>query len=174
MSGLIGCGLGGGPVKKTYEILVDNREKKPLPFPEHISVWGRDQWCKQQVVGLRTRSVRMDVGDYMVEGGGLVVERKGSLREVAQNTMSRDRNRFLAALDRLKDSAERAAVVLEETPSSIAQQESRNQKVQGAIDALMDELIVRDISLILVQSKTLAQRRDAARLVARLLIAGAL
>ena len=161
-------------MKQTYEILVDTREKKPLPFPEHVSVWDRDRWHSQRTVGIRTRSHKMAVGDYAIEGGGVLVERKGSLREVAQNCMSRDRARFLDCLDRMHAAPERAVLVLEETPSSIVKQESRNQKVQGAIDALMDELIVRDISLILVQTNTLAQRRDAARLVARLLIAGAL
>jgi len=92
---------------RKLEVLVDAREQRPLPLPArfiwHSTRWDRPGTAHQfrviPIVGT------LAWGDYCLKGfeRGCVVERKGSLEEVQQNLMSKDRPRFLKALTRLVD-----------------------------------------------------------------------
>lgn len=91
-------------------ILIDSREKKPLPFPEHLVV------CDPAPRTLRVRHacITLKTGDYALGGYPEcgVVERKGSLREVATNMQSGDLLRQSGVLRRLAE-LPRAALLLE-------------------------------------------------------------
>ena len=71
-------------------ILVDSREKKPLPFPEHLPLLRSDLPAlsrSSRTYRLRTESLTMATGDYALKGyeKQCLIERKGSLQEVAGN-----------------------------------------------------------------------------------------
>lgn len=108
----------------------------------------------------------------MLEGyrGGTLIERKGSLREVAQNVLSNDRRRFLACIDRLAEAATRPVLFLEGDPASFARAADRDPSLRGALDELLLLLDERRIEFLLLPTKGISQRRIAAEWVARRLL----
>lgn len=75
-------------------VLVDSREKKW----DHIQKYFDNHNIPYKVQ-------KLDVGDYALEGkGNLVIDRKHSLDEVAQNLCSKDDSRFWRELRRAYDS----------------------------------------------------------------------
>lgn len=154
--------------------MVDTREQRPLPFPRFLH-------CAAHAGG-GTRTVRVHTlrralpeGDYLLEGyaTGTIVERKGSLREVAQNCLTKDLDRFTSALSRLAEACERPVLLLE---GSVADLSPRNKgdDFRPGIDKLIRMTNERGISLMVLPAKTLDQRRHVGEWIARLLINGAL
>jgi hypothetical protein len=77
-------------VHREYTILVDEREKRPLPFPSHLVLWDPSSLpTSPRAVSVRllTRSARLLSADYCLDEPSplLLVERKGSYRELAGN-----------------------------------------------------------------------------------------
>lgn len=155
-------------------IVVDTREQRPLPFPRFLR-------CAAPAGG-GTRTVRVHTlrralseGDYLLEGEptGTIVERKGSLREVAQNCLSGDLTRFTSALSRLAEACDRPVLLLE---GSVADLSPRNKgdDFRPGVDKLIRMTNERGVSLLVLPAKTLEQRRHVGEWVARLLINGAL
>ena len=91
-------------MKKEWVILQDTREKKPLRFPANLRVLDdKKPAYKQKMITVRLHTVpqKLDTGDYLLQGHetDTIVERKGSLREVAMNCLNqRDRKRFIDCL----------------------------------------------------------------------------
>jgi len=82
-------------------ILIDDREKYPVLFPENLRYY--EAGGRPKLISIATRRSRMTEGDYALEADpfGCVIERKGSVRELAGNFLTADRGRALKAFHRL-------------------------------------------------------------------------
>ena len=160
-------------MKKEYTILVDEREKKPLTFPEYIVCLnpGKDP-CHQTgtTVRLLTQKRTMKTGDYKIDGHPALLERKGSISEISQNLLtSEGRRRFTECCRRLRDESPCPAVMLEGLvimPEVIAGKPHPGL----AIDALLRILNEYRIQLLVLPTSTAGQRRAAGEWTARWLI----
>jgi hypothetical protein len=160
-------------VKREYTILVDEREKKPFTFPEHIVCLdpSRDP-CRQSgiTVRIRTQKRTLKTGDYQIDGNPAVVERKGSIDEITQNLLTPDgRRRFADCCRRLRDGTPRPLLLLE---GLVGMPEPKAGKPHPglAIDALMRILQEYAIGLMVLPTGTAGQRRAAGEWTARWLI----
>lgn len=97
---------------KRITVLVDSREQHPLVFPGNFEWW---DGTRTQRLRVETERRKLDYADYLIEGheGICGVERKGSVRELAQNLSNKDISRFRAALQRLVDSVEYPCLLLD-------------------------------------------------------------
>ena len=160
-------------MKKEYTILVDEREKKPLTFPEYIVCLnpGKDP-CHQTgtTVRLITQKRTMKTGDYKIDGHPALLERKGSISEISQNLLTHEgRRRFTECCRRLRDESPCPAVMLEGLvimPEVIAGKPHPGL----AIDALLRILNEYRIQLLVLPTSTAGQRRAAGEWTARWLI----
>lgn len=119
----------------------------------------------------------MKTGDYALQGHEdlVLIERKGGLREVAGNCLTKDgRRRFISQVDRLKEQAKMPYLMLEGTPSSLQKPVTNVPKPFLALDALQRILLERSVPLLLLPANTIAARRAMGEWVARLLINGAI
>ena len=119
----------------------------------------------------------MTTGDYALLGyeDQVLIERKGCVREVAGNCLTKDgRRRFIAQVDRLKEAAKYPYLMLEGTPQGLMKPDVNVPKPFLALDALQRILLERNVPLLLLPSGTVESRRSLGEWVARLLINGAL
>ena len=119
----------------------------------------------------------MKTGDYALQGqeSCVLVERKGSLREITNNCLSvAGRRRFIAQVDRLKEEAQFPYLMLEGTPQELSKPTRDVPKPFLALDALQRILLEREVPLLLLPSSSTYARRAMGEWVARLLINGAL
>ena len=119
----------------------------------------------------------METGDYALQDhmDDVLIERKGSLREIAGYCLTKDgRRRVISQLDRLKEAAKKPILLLEGTPQELKTPTVHVPNPGLALDAFQRILLERDIPLLLLPSQTLAARRAMGEWVARLLINGAL
>lgn len=150
-------------MRREITVLVDTREKLPILFPETLVIRG-----KGRIVTVRRKTLR--VGDYKLQGAErqVVVERKGSLPEIAKNMLdSNDRIRQFAAFDRLAAAAEYPILLLERTPGHLLRPSTYAPDPGRAVDALLEATMSRGIHLWLVGQCSLAAKR---RLVGELLL----
>lgn len=170
---------------KTYQIIVDKREKRPLPFPAHL-VMLDPQYpaveARSMTVRLTTVRETIPTADYLVaevpelEPGvsvlskTVVVETKRSLEELYGNLFTHHgRQRFVAMLTRMQVFRQRVLIldggieVLIPSPSV---------KVNPGLvaDALHRLCFEHGVTLIPLAGRTIDQRRRTAEYVARLLI----
>lgn len=119
----------------------------------------------------------MKTGDYALleHEKCCLVERKGSLREVAGNCITKDGlRRFTAQVDRLKEEAEHPILLLEGTPMDLQRATKHVPEPGMALDSFQRILFERQVMLVLLPSSTVSARRAVGEWVARLLINGAL
>ena len=167
-------------MKKKWVIIQDSREKKPLKFPANLMVLDDNfPASKQRMVTVRLHTVveKMDAGDYLLQGyeGNTIIERKGSLREIAKNCLNeKDRIRFIKSLKKLQNACTHPVLMLEGTPLEMERPCQNVPNPACAIDALMRLMREYKIEMILLPGKTYSHRRACANWVARLLITGAL
>jgi len=167
-------------MKKEWTIIQDTRERKPLRFPTNLKVLDdKKPPHKQRMVTVRLHTVeeKLEAGDYLLRGyeGNTIIERKGSLREIAKNCLNeKDRVRFIKALVKLKDACKHPILMLEGTPLEMEKPCKNVPNPACAIDGLMRLLREYKIELILLPGKTYSHRRACANWVARLLINGAI
>ena len=91
---------------RSVTVCVDTREKTPLLFPPVLTAYKDiSRRGKATNIVVKTKEIEMPEGDYCLDGfeGTCIVERKGSMRELHQNLLTKDRKRFLRALDRLAE-----------------------------------------------------------------------
>jgi len=108
---------------------VDDREKKPILFPKQL-LWS-PQPGHQELIEVQVRDARLRYGDYRLARypRACVIERKGSVAELAQNLLTkRDRQRFRNAWVRFVTSClcpvlvvDDAIQKLDEVPPSLSQ-----------------------------------------------------
>ena len=167
-------------MKKEWTIVQDTREKKPLKFPANLKVLDDNHPPhKQRMVTVRLHTVqdKLEAGDYLLRGheGKTIIERKGSLREIAKNCLNeKDRVRFIKALTKLRDACDHPIVMLEGTPLEMEKPCKNVHSPAAAVDAFMRLMREYKIELILLPGKTYSHRRACAIWVARMLINGAI
>ena len=167
-------------MKRSWTILKDTREKKPLIFPATLPCLDDTSPPTSKnslTVRLTVVDSTLTTGDYALLGheNQVLVERKGCLREVAGNCLTKDgRRRFISQVDRLKEAAVHPYLMLEGSPCELSKPVSNVPKPFLALDALQRILLERRVPLLLLPSNTVAARRALGEWVARLLINGAL
>jgi len=148
---------------------VDDREKKPLPFPSYLVV-ADPSTLRPCTVSLRVVSRRLPFGDYQLEGTTRcgVVERKQDLDELKTNLLNeRRRVNFLAELASLSECTH-PLLYLEGTPLSLA---STRDADPAAVASLLLEALTRyRVPLWCVPSSSESARRAGGEWVARHLI----
>lgn len=167
-------------LKREWVILQDSREKKPLLFPETLSFLDptKPPWFRRSVrVRLRVEKHPLKTGDYCLLGHEktALIERKGSLREVAGYCLTKDgHRRFTSQVSRLKDEAALPYLLLEGTPVDLQRPTKYVEKPGLALDSFQRILFQKGVPLILLPSATTTARKAVGEWVARLLINGAL
>jgi ERCC4-type nuclease len=159
-------------MQREYTIFIDDREKKPLAFPQHLVLLDPGFPPHARVlktVRLTTIRTRIPTGDYILAGnsggGGAVVERKSGVREIAGNCLvPARRKRFVAELERMQ-SWHRRILLLEGSFNSLADPE-----YHGASDALIRLLREYAVELHVAPTGSHTQKLAAGEWVARLLI----
>jgi len=165
---------------RDYTLIIDTREKKPLIFPANLRMLSGSSsphLARTNLVRLHSKKEKLDTGDYLLRGYETVtmIERKGSLREVATNCLNKnDRKRFIACLERMKDACSEPILLLEGTPLETLRKSKHVPEPGAAVDALMRLLTEYEIKLLLLPTSSSAQRRATGEWAARLLINGAI
>lgn len=153
-------------------LLVDDRERKPLPVPANLVVVRKSGALTS--VPVVCKRARLDTADYMLDGHPDVgVERKNSIRELAENCRpdSRDRPRFIRCLERLSD-YRRSLLLVEGSPMSLV-----GPGVPDKLRVGLDQLFVLlatyspSTAFMVVQTGSLPQRRSAGEFLLRWLYA---
>lgn len=167
---------------QSVTVLVDTREQRPFLFPETLALWqpreaGRAP--KADIVKVAVKKVRLDAGDYCLEGAESVAifERKSGIVELIGNTLSDDRPRFLRALHKLAKACDYPYLFVEElppkwwTPGGDVPM-SYGLEAMQAVDELLYHLTRLDIRLWWGSSfnKNPSRRRRVGELVLRTLI----
>ena len=114
---------------------------------------------------------KLDTGDYALRGYErlCLIERKGSIREVAQNCLTGDRLRVGRAFGRLRSECRMPVLLLEGTMSSLLKCRY-TKKPYAALDALLRLIAEYDLRLLMLSASTVGMRQQMGELVARLLI----
>lgn len=165
-------------MKNSYTVLIDTRERIPLLFPANL-VYSRPGSTatdsEYSTVAVNSVSHKLNAGDYALleNPTGVVIERKGSIEEVAKNCTSKaDRPRFLNAIRRFADSCERPFLLFEGDPHKALRPTRHVMEPGVAFSHLTDILMELNIGLLFLPSNTVPARRAIGEMVARLLISG--
>ena len=165
---------------RDFTLIIDTREKKPLIFPANIRVLSPahpPHQVKTNLIRVHSKREKLETGDYLLRGYETctMIERKGSLREVATNCLNRnDRKRFIACLERMKEACTEPLLLLEGTPLETLRKSNHVPEPGAAVDALMRLLTEYEIKLLLLPTSSSSQRRATGEWAARLLINGAI
>ena len=164
-------------LRRDYTIIQDTREKKPLLFgaqpggdPRYLPML-RDVDGSTTTIRLHVVRSKLDTGDYALRGYErlCLIERKGSIREVAQNCLTGDRLRVGRAFGRLRSECRMPVLLLEGTMSSLLKCRY-TKKPYAALDALLRLIAEYDLRLLMLSTSTVGMRQQMGELVARLLI----
>lgn len=148
---------------------MDDREKKPLPFPSYLVV-ADPSTLRPCTVSLRVVSRRLPFGDYQLEGTTRcgVVERKQDLDELKTNLLVPPRRaNFERELVELSQCSH-PLLYLEGSPLDLGA--TRLADPALVCSSLLALLAVHKIPLWCVPSSTMSARRAGAEWVARHLI----
>lgn len=116
------------------------------------------------------KRVTLPFGDYALENyPACVVERKGSIREVATNLLSNDRARFLAAVTRLAQNCPHPWLLLEGSLRKYLTPSIEVPCPGIALDALFQTLNTLRVKPLFVDTSSVASRLLAGELVLRIL-----
>lgn len=165
-------------MKRAYTILIDEREKHPLSFPDHLVVWDSSSPAlapRPTTIRLTTRTTRLPTGDYLLEGfeRAAIAERKGSLQELHANLCTpQGRRKFTAELVRLRNECEKPLVLLEGDPLSLSTARLPPIAPPLVRDILLHTLDEYNVPLMLLPTSSVSARRVAAEWLAALLIRG--
>lgn len=105
---------------RTITVLIDSRERVPLLFPLNLEYHSGPR-SRRRIIEVKTKVCTMLEGDYAIAGleRHCLIERKGSLRELHQNLMTRDRGRFLKAVQRMVDATRVPYLLLDMSPADM-------------------------------------------------------
>lgn len=135
--------------------LFDTREKKN----EHIkSYFSRH--------GLEYKVQKLDVGDYMIDGGRICVDRKRNLLELSSNLLNRaDCVRFRREIYRAKDSGIKLIVLCEHggkirSLNDVLQWKSQYTRVTGRVlaDAIFRYYISYGVEFVFCDKRSTAKK----------------
>lgn len=169
------------PTSRTATVLVDYREKQPWLFPPHLDLHLGANSVLRYTLKVPSPRPKLAAGDYCLAGdeGGVGVERKKGVAELFGNLKTRDRPRFLEALDKLAGTYDRPVLAIEEsladfTRSRTGYLASDRIRVDGeaVLSALLVECHQRDIHVMFLGSCTspVRKRQVGANMVRLMLI----
>jgi len=100
-------------------VIVDSREKRPLLFPSHLKC--TDISGVSRLLSVKVKVAPLQSGDYILEGyeKQVIVERKGTQRELYNNFFTGDKKRQGRAFARLAKSCVHPTLLLEMTPTQL-------------------------------------------------------
>lgn len=89
-------------IPRRLTVLIDKREKLPITFPASLKFWP-DRGLRPVFVPVSTKKVTMKAGDYALKGfeDTCLIERKGSVRELHNNLLTKDWARCQRAFNKL-------------------------------------------------------------------------
>lgn len=168
-------------MQRQVTILIDTREQRPLPFPQHLPVWNPHTLPtapKTMQLSVTTRRVTLRKGDYALEGreGDVVIERKKNLDELHKNLCTREgRRRFLSELDELRRICRFPHVLVEGDPLEL-NASVRHTRADPAIvrDALLRCCLEKGVTLLMMPAGSVSARRAFAEWTLALLVSGQL
>lgn len=174
-------------MKRSWTVIIDTREQKPLSFPETLMVLDPARLPTKSAGSLVRLSIRHEAlsrkhkevqyADYYLDGfpDRVIIERKGSVSEVALNCLNAvRRKRFVEELKYLKDRCKYPYLLLEGSYYKLLTS-TKHIKYPGiAIDALTELLMEYRIGQIVLPSNTPSARLATGEWAARLMIRGAL
>lgn len=162
---------------KEYTVLVDDREKRPLPLPKNLELWDSTKpphLRKQRIVRIHTRSARLETGDYLLAGyeDRCIIERKAHLDELDQNLVpAKKRQLFIEELTRLQVCSY-PVLLLEGDPYELERTNKNTPCVPNVTrDQLLFLLARYGISLYTMSTSTPNRRRKAGEWLVATLIA---
>lgn len=167
-------------MKTTWTILIDEREKKPLPFPDHLSVMDHGSSASNPrltTVMLRTKKATLKTGDYVLEGheSAGCIERKQHLVELHGNLCTTEgRTRFLKELDRFREYSHPCIVLESPSPDKRHPHPDVKYSPTAVRDMLLMVCVSRKIPLLTFTCTTDSQRRLCAEWTASFLIQAAI
>lgn len=100
---------------KKLVIEIDTREKRPLPFPSFLRT-------PSETFAIQTIRVRLPEGDYRLKAypDVCIIERKGSVEELAKNLLTWDNKRQGRAIAKLIAACSNPYLLIEAPVSSIS------------------------------------------------------
>lgn len=156
-------------------VLVDTREKRPLKFPSTIK-WYQTRAAKGETLLIQAKPSTLSTGDYTLEGyeETCIVERKGSLTELANNLLGDDWKRSTAAFDRLATTTEHPYLLVECSAAELRTQTKHVYEPARVVDALCALIERHNLRLILCgRCNTITQKRTVGEMILRLMLAHA-
>jgi ERCC4-type nuclease len=163
-----------------WVILQDDREKKPLLFPDNLVRLDESHppLCRRGTTErLLVKEKRLLTGDYQLQGyeDRCIIERKGALDEIATNLFDPHRRRkFVESLSRLRAECSLPVVLFEGTLKDALVPTRSNADPEVVVSALVSLLAEYRVTPIFLPSSSLDHRRATGRFVAWTLIQGAL
>lgn len=152
-------------VPKTLTILVDSREKNPLLFPKTM-MWS-DHRGNQRLFDIIVERRTLITGDYQVgedeacyalgSPEACLAEKKGSLKELYDNTSTNDAPRFRRCLNRLAKAT--YAYLLLDFPTSQLDDDLYVKHPYEVLGKLFRAMRHRHIDLIWIPATSPAARR---------------
>ena len=174
-------------MKRSWEIIIDTREQKPLMFPETLMVLDPARLPTKSagtLVRVSTRSEALSrnhpevkFADYYLDGypTQVIIERKGSVSEVALNCLNPvRRKRFVEELKYLKARCKYPYLLLEGSYYKLLNSTKHIKHPGLAVDALTTLLMEYRIGQVVLPSNTPSARLATGEWAARLMIRGAL
>ena len=158
-------------LRRLYTIRIDTREKLPLVFPPFMPFLRTTLVGDAQDVELLTVPSKMPTADYCLVGYEdiTLIERKGSLREIANNCLTDDRHRLRREFERLRYACLFPLVlVVGSMPGML--RDVHVDRPYRALDALMRLLAEYRLPLLFQPGTSHRQRADVGRTVARILV----
>ncbi len=156
-------------------VIIDSREQKALPFPDHISVRLRRSH-KPTLFKIVCKVDKMPEGDYTLAGfeDVILIETKRSAREVADNLLTSDYRRASAAFDRFAARTKYPLLVCEFGVAELFQEDAARATAghPGLLDAFCSEVARLGVSALFAGPRAnLEARRRVAEMVLRMMIA---
>lgn len=164
-------------MQRSFTVLIDTREQNPLPLPSTLLVLNPNRLPSDQTslgISLTHTPFTLKTGDYALAGHETtcVIERKGSIFEVAQNCLSGDRDRFVRSLVRLRDTIKYPYLLLEGCPAHLLMRDPCQSGFQPnlALDSLIRLLSEYRVAPLFMPTGSLGNRRAMGEWVCRLLV----
>lgn len=154
-------------------ILRDRNEQRPWKFPKTIK-WYRDRSTKGQIVLLREQRKVLKAGDYCLKGEeeSCLIERKASLKELANNLVGDDYSRAMDAFRRFSEATRHPYLAVECTVAELRNPTRWVQEPARIVDALCSLMERLHFRLILVgKCVDLKQKRNVGEFMVRLMLA---
>lgn len=144
-----------------------------MPFPDHLVYWPAPG--VRRTIRLTTKVTHLPTGDYALGSAPdhTIIERKANLTELHGNLVNPlGRGRFYDELKRLRDECSNPVLFLEGSPASLMAQVRQEVDPDRVRSLLMEACSRFRVSLLVLPTATIHQRRQAGEWLASLLVAG--